>query len=42
MGVQRRMHRFAYLIIQMIYAITYDLFMLISHSVFVSHHQHQS
>ena len=40
--VQRRLHRFAYLIIQLSYAIDYDLLTLFRRSILVPCHQHQS
>ena len=40
--VQRRLHRFAYLIIRIIFAINYDLLMLFRRSILVPCHQHQS
>ena len=39
--VQRRLHRFAYLIIRLFYAINYDLLMLFRRSILVPRNQHQ-
>ena len=41
MGVQRKLHRFAYLIVQIIYAFIHKFFMLFCRSILVLCHQHQ-
>ena len=40
-GVQRKLHRFAYLIVQIIYAFNNNFLMLFSRSILVPCHQHQ-